>query len=230
MLLLKRRGKLTLTERFILLLVAIMLAVSFILFFTNKPLFNQYVIEDGVVEWLTVTGLLLGAFTCFARFVNYLRKKSWIFLAITLALGLMLFFVAGEEVSWGQRIFNIQSSEYFQQNNLQRETNFHNLLIGGVKINQVVFSIGLIAMLVIYLAVFPFIYRRSNGFKKWVDNWGIVLPQNYQIASFSALFIVSSLLQHEKNAELLECGAGLLFFLIVRYPLNGYLFTKQAGR
>ncbi|HZH67135.1 MAG TPA: hypothetical protein VEY10_19755 [Flavisolibacter sp.] len=227
---LNRKGKLSLTEKLVLLLVASMLVAGFAFFFTNRPLFDRYVIEDGVVEWLTVTGLLLGAFTCFGRFVKYLGKRPWIFLAINLTLGLMLFFVAGEEVSWGQRIFNIQSSEYFQQNNLQRETNFHNLLIGGVKINQVVFSIGLIAMLVIYLAVFPFVYRRSNGFKKWVDSWGIVLPQHYQIASFLVLFIITSLLQHEKNAELLECGAGLLFFLIVRYPMNGYLFTKEAGR
>ena len=33
------------------------------------------------------------------------------------------FFVAGEELSWGQRIIGIETTEYFKENNVQEELN-----------------------------------------------------------------------------------------------------------
>src|SRR5215218_8320691 len=96
----------------VLFLVAIMLLVGFVLFYTNRELFMRYTVEDGLVEWLTVLGLLLGSAVCIYRFVNLLKKRNWIFLTLTFLLGILLFAVAGEEVSWGQRLFDIQSSEF----------------------------------------------------------------------------------------------------------------------
>ncbi len=222
--------KLSLSEKLILILVTLVLLCSFLLLYTNRPAFDRYVAEDNIVEWLTILGLLLGSFVCFARFIKFLRKRSWMFLAITFLLGLMLFVVAGEEISWGQRLLGIEASEYFQKNNLQKETNFHNLVVNGVKINKVVFSIGLIAVLAVYLLLFPLLYRKNTGFKKWIDSWGIVLPQNYQLVAFLLLFIIASLIQHERNPEVLECGTTLLFFLIVRFPLNAHIFNSNTGR
>lgn len=222
-------SKLSLTEKAVLILVLVAIALGFVFFFTNTVAFDRYVVEDGVVEWLTVLGLLLGAFVCFGRFFKLLGKRSWIFLTITLLLGLLLFVVAGEEISWGQRQLGIEPSEYFKKNNLQKETNFHNLVVNGVKINKVVFSVGLIVVLSIYLIIFPLLYRRNAGFQRWVDSWGIILPQTYQIISFLLLFGVTALMKHEKNAELLECGAGLLFFLIVRFPYNGHIFKRKSN-
>ena len=49
--------KISLTEKMILALVVVIIAIGYALFFFNIPLFNQYVIEDGLVEWLTVAGL-----------------------------------------------------------------------------------------------------------------------------------------------------------------------------
>lgn len=220
---------LRLTEKGILILTAIVVVVGFVVFFRDPALFEQYTYEDGLVEWLTVLGLLLGAAICVYRFVKLLGKRRWIFLAITLLLGLMLFVVAGEEVSWGQRIFGIKSSAFFQQNNLQQETNFHNLVVNGVKINKLIFTFGLIAALGAFLLVLPYLYRRHAGIKAWADSWGILIPRNYQIAAFLLLFAITALLKHNKNAELLECGAGLLFFLIVRYPLNREIFDHKVA-
>lgn len=212
--------KFSLTEKLVLLLVLLIVLAGFVLLFVNKQLFDRYIQEDGLVEWLTVIGLLLASGVCFARFAKLLRRRRFIFLAVNFVLCLLLFMAAGEEISWGQRIFNIKTPEYFQQHNLQNETNVHNLMINGIKINQVVFSLGLISALVIYLAVFPLLYRRKQGFKNWINDWGIALPQTYQIIAFGLLFGITSAVPHEKNAELLECGAGLLFFLMMRYPFN----------
>lgn len=220
----RQRASLSRIDIFILVLVTVIILTGFVLFYTNMDLFMQYTVEDGLVEWLTVIGLLLGTAICIYRFVKLRRKRNLIFLLLTLLVGILLFAVAGEEVSWGQRIFGIRSSEFFQKNNTQSETNFHNMVVDGVKINKLIFTFGLIAALGIFLIVLPIVYRRNEKIRHWADNWGILIPRSYQIIAFVLLFAVTASMRHEKNSELLECGASLLFFLIVRNPLNKEIF------
>jgi len=200
------------------------LAAGFFLFYTDIPRFEQYVQEDGIVEWITVAGLLAGSVVCFSRFIKLFLKRSKWFLLITLCLGLFLFFSSGEEISWGQRISGIQSPEYFQKNNSQQETNLHNLVVGGVKINKLIFSLMLIIGLCIYLVVVPVLYHKNNAIKNSVDALGIPVPRLYQVIGFLLVFILTSLIHHGKKAELLECVGSLLFFLIMLYPKNKEIF------
>jgi hypothetical protein len=218
---------LSVTEKFILGLVLLVLIPGFYLFFTDVPKFEQYVQEDGIVEWLTVLGLLLGSLVCFSRFLKLLRKKSVWFLFVTFGLGLFLFFAAGEEISWGQRIFGIETPEYFKANNAQQETNLHNLVVGGVKLNKLIFSVILVSLLSIFLVVVPFLYQRVSSIKKFLDNSAVPVAQWYQVIGFILVFVLTSLINHGKNAELLECGGALLFFLIVRYPRNKEIFSTR---
>lgn len=219
--------KLLAVEKIILFLVLAILAAGYILFYTDLPRFEAYVREDGIVEWMTVLGLILGCITCIGRFITLRKHKSPWFLFVTLALALLLFFAAGEEISWGQRIFNIQSSEFFREKNSQGETNLHNLVVSGVKINKIIFSIGLVAAMAIYLVVLPLLYSKRSV-KNFVDKSGIPLPRAYQVISILLLFGITSLLAHEKRAELLEAGITLLFFLIIRYPANKQVFQKTT--
>jgi len=217
--------KLSSTEKIILIIVAIVVAAGFYLFYTNLSRFEQYVREDGIAEWLTVAGLLLGSFVCFLRFVKLLHKKSKWFLFVTLGLGLFLFFAAGEEISWGQRIFGIKTPEYFQQHNAQQETNLHNLVVGGVRLNKLIFSVILVGLLSLFLIVVPVLYQKSNAVKKFLDKSAVPVPQLYQVLGFIIVFVLTSLIKHGKNAELLECGGALLFFLIIRYSKNREIFS-----
>src|SRR6476620_11454847 len=100
---------LSLVEKLVLTLVLVMLVTGIILFYTDLSTFLWYTEEDHLVEWLTVLGLLLGFGICMSRFFKLLRKRNWWFLLVTLLLGVMLFFAAGEEISWGQRILGIKS-------------------------------------------------------------------------------------------------------------------------
>jgi hypothetical protein len=221
-------ARLSFVEKIILALVFTILAVGYILFYTNIARFELYVQEDGIVEWLTVLGLILGCIVCVRRFLQLIKYRTAWFLIVTIGLGLLLFFAAGEEISWGQRILGIKSSEFFKEKNSQGETNLHNLIVGGKKLNKIIFSIGLTIAMGIYLLVFPVLYRYHNGTKRFIDRSGIALPKAYQVFSMLLVFGITSLLPHEKKAELLEAGIALLFFLVIRFPGNLFVFTPST--
>lgn len=214
------KNKLSTIEIAILAVSGIVLASGFILFYTSKSLFDQYVQEDGMVEWLTVAGLLAGSVVCFSRFKKLFFKRSRLFLLVTFCLGLFLFFSSGEEISWGQRILGIKSPEYFEKNNAQHETNLHNLVVSGIKINKLVFSLMLVIGLCLYLVFVPVLYRKNQAVQKIINDAGIPVPRLYQVISFLLLFVLTSLIPHGKKAELLECSGALLFFIIMLYPKN----------
>jgi hypothetical protein len=221
-------SKLSLTEKAILGLTLVMIIIGYILVYTNVDQFVEYTREDGIVEWLTVLGLMLGCIACIIRFIKLRKLRSAWFLFVVLALAFLLFFASGEEISWGQRILGIKSDEFFKDNNTQGETNFHNLKIDGVKLNKVIFTYGLIAAMGLYLVVMPILYRYSGKIKGFIDKSGVPLPRLYQVISILLVFILTSLIPHSKRAELLEGGIALLFFLIIQYPGNPYIFKKPA--
>lgn len=221
------KKKLSPLEWIIIVAGVFLLALGFFFFYTDKPKFDQYVREDGVVEWITVIGLLAGSVVCFGRFRKLLSVKTKWFLFITFCLGLFLFFAAGEEISWGQRIIGIETPEYFQKNNAQQETNLHNLVVGGVKLNKLIFSIILVGGLCIYLLIIPVLYHKHDASRNLIDRWGIPVPQFYQVIGFVLVFGSTSLIPDGKRAELLECVGALLVFLIMLFPDNRKTF--RAG-
>lgn len=58
---------------------------------------------------------------------RFFKRKQWFGLSVLVFLSLVLFVMAGEEISWGQRIFEWQTTGYFSEHNVQGETNLHNL-------------------------------------------------------------------------------------------------------
>jgi hypothetical protein len=215
-------------EKFMLFFVTIVVLTGFALFHTNHHWLDSYLEEDGLVEWLTVVGLMIGFVLSVRRFLRLRKTKSWWFLTVTAVLAVLLFIAAGEEISWGQRIFNIQSPEYFKEHNAQGETNIHNLVVGGVKINKLVFSIMLIAALSIYLVVIPILYNYNKNIKAFMDRSGVPIARFYQILAIVIVFGLASLLPHERNSELLEAGAALLFSLIIYNPKNRSVFLDHS--
>jgi hypothetical protein len=88
--------------------------------------------EDGIVETGTAVFYFLAG--CFLLYL-FARSKSQTkryFLGtrrnlFLLGAGLLFIFFAGEEISWGQRLFHIHTPDYFLVHNEQRELNIHNL-------------------------------------------------------------------------------------------------------
>ena len=88
--------------------------------------------EDAAGEWATVWGFLLAGVLALAGLRAALREEDTrARLAGALVLGGLAAFgiaVAGEEISWGQRLLGIAPPEVFLARNYQQELNFHNFL------------------------------------------------------------------------------------------------------
>ena len=81
--------------------------------------------EDGPLEWIQFFQYLFASIISLFIFIKSKNKKS-IGILIWLVLAFACFIVAGEEISWSERItgFSLNS---ISEINVQGETNFHNL-------------------------------------------------------------------------------------------------------
>jgi hypothetical protein len=140
----------------------------------------------------------------------------------------LFFFVAGEELSWGQRIIGIEPTEYFKENNAQEELNFHNLVVDGVKINKLFFGLILTTVILIYIVLVPILFHRLKSVNDFLNRWYIPVPRLRHTVSYLALTLVILIIPAGKNWELLEFGSVLIFFLILWSPVNHHLFRIPA--
>lgn len=131
---------LSLLEKIISLILLITVIYAIYVYFTDSAYFEYLVQEDGFYENLTSAFLFFTSFALLIKFFKYQKYYGALWKVGVLLMALGLFFGGGEEISWGQRIFHIQSSEFFKENNAQEETNLHNMVVGDVKLNKLIFS------------------------------------------------------------------------------------------
>ena len=219
----------SLVEKLVLAFVAIGTLTGFALSYIDHDWFKEnFVVEDGFTEWMTVLALLVGMVVCFRRVWLLRGQRPFSFLLMTTLLGLFFMFGAGEEVSWGQRLFEIDSSEFFEEYNAQGEMNLHNLVINDTKINKLIFGKGLAIMLFLYLAVLIPLYRRKPGVQRFMDRLAIPIATNYQIVAYIlVLLVVQVLMDSSKKGEMLEFAGSFVFLLNVVFPYNRSLFQAD---
>jgi hypothetical protein len=96
------------------------------LVFAGAPAFHARWLrgEDRLIEWITFAGFAGAGLVC-ARLATRPAGRWLRFWRI----GLALFFLvcAGEEISWGQRVFGFGTPEAVAEHNEQDEFNLHNL-------------------------------------------------------------------------------------------------------
>ena len=126
--------------------------------------------EDGFAEYLQVA--LYGASFLMsllaARRLRTGGEKSIAALYLLLALG--FFFLVGEELSWGQRIFGWTTPETLRQLNRQQESNLHNLygVEGALKwVQLVVAGCG---------AFLPLLLLQGKVLVRYRDKLALLLP------------------------------------------------------
>jgi len=209
-----------------LIFVFVVTFVSMAISYIDDDFFSSILTtEDGLIEWLTVLALAITSIVCLYRVITLHQKKPTLFLIMTLLLGAIFIFGAGEEISWGQRIFNTESSEFFQQHNAQGETNLHNLVVGGKKINKIIFGIGLHLVLLIYLLALVPLYKRKTGLKLFSDKLAVPIAKPYQVVSYLVIIVLTQIIMvSSRRGELAEFAGSFLFLLNIAFPYNREIF------
>ncbi len=201
------------------------------IYFANTDLnyFDEvYTVEDGFVENGSAIFLLSASLLLLFRLFKLFKHKDLLWKFGILAMSIVFFFGAGEEISWGQRIFNVESSQYFIENNAQGETNLHNMVVGETKINKLIFSQLLTFVLVIYLIITPFLVRKFEWIKNLANKFAVPIVQWHHTISFLIgtgllLFITSN-----RKWEIYELAFSVIFLLIFINPFNKEIYKANS--
>lgn len=138
--------------------LAVALAVAFTaLFLASPPLYTRLGSEGGVIETLSAwflfacSGLLAGA----ARRVRRGGDASAGRQSVLLAIGAFVcFMIAGEEISWFQRVLDIETPAAFE-GNLQNEMNLHNFETNAIEVAYYFTAWALLVAMPFVLDHFP---------------------------------------------------------------------------
>lgn len=201
------------------MILMLVLCLIPIIFLFDEELYLLIIREDGVIEYLTASFLLFASIKLFFLFLKIYKKYS-VFNFGLLSYSLVLFFGFGEEISWGQRIFGIQSPSFFSENNFQGEINIHNMMVMGVDLNRWIFTYVLVLIFTFYFLITPIMYYKNKFPKTVVNRFSFLIP-NYL---YSSIFLITTLIINlnlaEKVSEVWECSFAVTIFFICFNSLN----------
>ena len=202
------------------IITVLMLTVG--IYFWDKQYFMfKFAAEDGVAEYGTALALLVA---CLILIRNGLSLKGRgvpsLAVSLTFFYALLFFFGAGEEVSWGQRIFGWETSEAMKEINRQDETNLHNIEIGGVALTKHLFGPVLTVVILLYLVALPLLYPRVGWINRLADKMAVPVPglRHAALALIGSLIIAA--ISVERKWEVYELVFGLLVVSIFLLPQN----------
>lgn len=192
-----------------------------------RPLLSQASRENGFYE--QATAFLLFALSLWCLFQWLTRRElfnTWEKVIIA-SLGILAFIGSGEETSWGQQWLKFQSTGFFVEHNLQKETNLHNL------INPLVFSTILNVIIYGFFVYLPMAYRLnfSKRLNHFVDQ--NQLPHVIPSVNCTLIFLFAAT-QHAwlipptySDTTALFAGLFLMLLFFIQQNQNGEPMPKE---
>ena len=89
--------------------------------------YTHLIQEDSGMEYAQAFFYFLSSIISCLISAVFLKNKLALHGVLYGVLTIGLLFISLEEISWGQRLFNIDNPAYFEQHNVQNEISFHNL-------------------------------------------------------------------------------------------------------
>jgi hypothetical protein len=183
--------------------------------------FMNMVLEDHFVEWNQFFVILFAGFIAFAT-SRVLWKKQKFFAILYILFSLGAFFIAGDEISWGQRILSFQTPKDIAMHNYQSEFTVHNLSVFGnlTWFGYLTFS-AYGAFSWIFVSVMPKYFKKYLQFLSppWFVSPFFLFSLTYHL--FSNPATPTYIKEWSEPAELMMYLGVLLFFL------SSYLFAKS---
>jgi len=207
----------------------LVLVAAFVVSAISKDLFFSYFgAEDSLIENFTAIFLACGGAVLVARVLQVRDSLTRGALVLGVLYGLAYVWAAGEEISWGQRILGFESPDYLQENNDQQEFTLHNLVIGDVKLDEVIFGPVLSWIILSYLIILPVLWRWAGWVRRVTQAMVIPVPRLYHAAFAIFVSVAIPLLAESRRWEVYECIFALLSLAIFIHPANPLRGTTSA--
>jgi hypothetical protein len=165
----------------VLFVVPLVGAVAIILSRADNGLYRFLTDEDSVLEWPQFFGFAAAsvfALLCAGRLRG--ARRSLLALAY-LAFGIGCFFVAGEEIAWGERVIGYGTPEALEEINEQKETTVHNIDVVQQFTNLTYFLAGL------YGSIGAWVVRARDGWRR-SDLVDLLVPPMFLTTAFFVMF------------------------------------------
>jgi len=100
--------------KLIIFLFPIVFVICTVVVKSNSPYWYKALFwrEDSIIEWLTFVFYLIAFIVSCKISITFYRSNSALFCFMYMLLSIGFFFVTMEEISWGQRIFNVPTPEF----------------------------------------------------------------------------------------------------------------------
>jgi hypothetical protein len=188
--------------------------------------FHKIAQEDGIIEVCSAVSFFISAVLMFyLYFVNsnsHQNNRRNIFI---LLLGIFFFLCFGEELSWGQRIFNIETPEFMTEINNQDEINIHNINFFQSSTDKKGFSKWITSAMLftffwfVYCVLIPILNYFFNSIKELLKRLSFPVVPLFFMPYFLLNFIIRNILESsivlpDRYGELSENIYAILFTLI----------------
>ena len=183
----------------------------------NRPeAYRDVVQEDRLIEWASV---LVFAVSGVAQMVRAIRLRR----PFDALVALFLLFVAGEEMSWGQRLLGLTPPQYFLEHNTQQEMNLHNFgtVFGGPKGPFTLVLIG-------YAALMPLVALLDTG-RTLLDRIGATPPPLGSLPWFLAAIVLFMWYPVSFTGEWNELLAGSAFLVASGLSMRALVAIAPIG-
>jgi len=208
---------------------AVVANLSILLTFILAAILNSYdehlyylsVQEDGYVEWATFWGFVVAAWIFAVTALHQLkvrRQLPWFMICLTM----FCFFVAMEEISWGQRLLDYRAPEYFLEQNYQQEFNLHN--IAATRIRKLVLQAILLGYGVILSAT-----AQWAPAARLLKRCRIVVSPPSLIVGFLAMYVVYVWYPWSHTGEWVELAMAYGFAYVALFSRSPVAARSEAA-
>ena len=191
-------------------LVPILAVAAIATLIFDRPLYLVLTDEDNILEWATVVFLLSSGILSIAiglRLFQAAGKNRWFFITF----GACCILSSLEEISWGQRILGLESTDFFLENSDQKEINAHNVI--QKRFNVETKHIAGVTLF-IYGVLLPY-FMRDFRVRTMVEKVGLVVPPLTLAASFFIAALMTIDWPTGSEEELAELFFSLCFLVFI---------------
>ncbi len=188
----------------------------------ERELYHLVLQEDHLIEWLTFLFLMLAGFTSLYLTTQIKRRYEywhWFFL-LFFAFNILAAF---EEISWGQRVFDWETTGIFAAYSDQNETNLHNTVQGAFHVKTKHIALVVLA---VYGLVLPWVAAISSVKRFFEAYKQVIIPPKF----LSIGFLFASLMVLDEptgmEEEIGEFFYSSCFLLLVLY---NYCLFRTSG-